>query len=307
MNEHLTVLEEEVVRLLDPPEGGVCLDGTLGGAGHAEALLRKMGPRGRLLGIDQDMVALGLAGERLAPYGDRVMIEYGNFSEMKNVANKRGIEQVDSICLDLGLSSNQLNSADRGFSFMQDGPLDMRMDSSQGFSAKEWVAVTAEEEMARIFWTYGEERASRKVAQAIAEIREQNPITTTGALVALIEKVIPRRGRIHPATRVFQAIRIAVNDELEHVRVGLEQGIGLLKSGGRMAVISFHSLEDRLTKQAFTSHVGRMASLAAGGEEWEGVEPRAKWIQKKPLQAEDQEVRENPRARSAKLRVIERL
>jgi 16S rRNA (cytosine1402-N4)-methyltransferase len=307
MNEHLTVLEEEVVRLLDPPEGGVCLDGTLGGAGHAEALLRKMGPSGRLLGIDQDMVALGLAGERLAPYGDRVMIEYGNFSEMKNVANKRGIEQVDSICLDLGLSSNQLNSADRGFSFMQDGPLDMRMDSSQGFSAKEWVAVTAEEEMARIFWTYGEERASRKVAQAIAEIRELNPITTTGALVALIEKVIPRRGRIHPATRVFQAIRIAVNDELEHVRVGLEQGIGLLKSGGRMAVISFHSLEDRLTKQAFTSHVGRMASLAAGGEEWEGVEPRAKWIQKKPLQAEDQEVRENPRARSAKLRVIERL
>jgi len=235
-------------------------------------------------------------------------VEHASFERIAEVAHTAGMDGVDGIIMDLGMSSNQLGDAARGFSFMHDGPLDMRMDPREPTTAAELVNELEEEDLARILFEYGEERNARKIARVIVEHRAEAPLRTTGELAALVERVgRPGRGRIHAATRTFQALRIAVNRELEVLEQGLEEALSLLRVGGRIAVISFHSLEDRIVKQIFAAHVGRMASLPQGGQRWEGTEPRAKYVfGKRPRSPGDQEQRENPRARSAKLRVVER-
>jgi 16S rRNA (cytosine1402-N4)-methyltransferase len=228
---------------------------------------------------------------------------------MKTMAEERGIGQLDGILLDLGVSSNQLDEADRGFSFQQAGPLDMRMNRSEGPTAADLVNTLSREELARVFRDYGEERSAWRIAGAIVQAREEEPFTTTGRLAEVISAEVGGRrgGRLHPATRVFQALRIAVNDEIGSLERGLQDGLDLLKAGGRLAVISFHSLEDRPVKQFFNRHAGRIEALQQGGERWVGELPRVKKITRKAIVATEQEVRENPRARSARLRVAERI
>ncbi len=305
---HLPVLLTETVERLRPRPGGVYIDGTLGNAGHAEAIVKAMEGQGLFIGIDRDPEALARAGARLAPYGELVRLVHSNFEAIEEVARAAGITQADGIMMDLGVSSNQIGTPARGFSFQDDGPLDMRMDPTRPPTAAELVNGMSEEELARCFRELGEERRARAAARAIVREREQAPIMTTGRLAEIVGPAVGgRRGRIHPATRVFQALRMEVNTELESLREGLEAGIGLLAPGGRMAVISFHSLEDRIVKHCFADHAGRMVSLAAGGEAWEGREPKLQRITRKPVMAGETELAENPRARSAKLRVVEKI
>jgi 16S rRNA (cytosine1402-N4)-methyltransferase len=305
---HQPVLLTETVERLQPRPGGVYIDGTLGSGGHAEAIVKAMEGQGLLIGIDRDPEALARAGAKLAPYGEGVRLVHANFAEMAEVAREAGATQVDGIVMDLGISSNQIGTPERGFSFQDDGPLDMRMDTTKPVTAADLVNELSEAELSDCFRELGEERRARSVAKAIARAREEAPIRTTGRLAEIVAKAVGgRRGRIHPATRVFQALRMRVNEELESLREGLEAGIRLLAPGGRMAVISFHSLEDRIVKHCFADHVGRMVSLAAGGEAWEGREPRMRKVTRKPVTASEAELAENPRARSAKLRVAERV
>jgi 16S rRNA (cytosine1402-N4)-methyltransferase len=305
---HVPVLLEEVLRGLSARPGSMIIDATAGGGGHAEALLRQILPDGTLLCLDRDPDAVDRVRKRLSGAGGRVVVEHSSFERIAEVAHTAGMDGVDGIIMDLGMSSNQLGDAARGFSFMHDGPLDMRMDPQEPTTAAELVNELEEEDLARIFFEYGEERNARKIARVIVEHRAEAPLRTTGELAALVERVgRPGRGRIHAATRTFQALRIAVNRELEVLEQGLEEALPLLRVGGRIVVISFHSLEDRIVKQIFSAHVGRMASLPQGGQRWEGTEPRAKYVfGKRPRSPGDQEQRENPRARSAKLRVVER-
>ena len=303
---HNPVMVREAIDLLAPREGGVYLDGTLGGGGHARAILGRLGDRGTLIGIDLDPGALACAGRALEQWRGCTRLLHGNFAEMKTLAEEQGFRKVDGIILDLGMSSMQVDQAGRGFSFMQEGPLDMRMDSGRGKSAADLVAGLKEEELVRIICRLGEEPAGRRIARAIALERRKGGEWTTLRLARTVESVVGRRGRIHPATKTFQALRIAVNGELDNLERGLEAGIALLAEGGRMAVIAYHSLEDRIVKGVFREHAGRMASLAEGGSRWEGALPRVKNILKKPLEASAEEILLNPRSRSAKLRCIER-
>jgi 16S rRNA (cytosine1402-N4)-methyltransferase len=259
--------------------------------------------------LDRDEDALKLAGERLKGFGARAELAHANFAEMGRVARERGRGPFRGILLDLGVSSMQLDRGERGFSFRAEAPLDMRMDRSGGRTAAELLEEEGEEELAQIFREYGEEPAAPRVAREIARTREAGrcPKTTT-ELAELVEKAKGgRRGKIHPATLVFQALRIAVNGELEALERALPQALELLESGGRLAVISFHSLEDRMVKRFMAAHEGRMESLMAGGERWCGVEPRGKRLGRKPTEAGDDETARNPRARTAKLRVFERM
>jgi 16S rRNA (cytosine1402-N4)-methyltransferase len=305
---HRSVLIEEVMELLAVTPGGSYIDGTLGNAGHSLRILREAGPEGRLLGIDRDQEALGRARERLADCEGTLHLTHGDFADMADIARKAGIEQVDGVLLDIGVSSDQLDEPSRGFSLMHDGPLDMRMDPTAGQTAADLVNNLSEQDLQGIFREYGEERHARRIAGAIVRSRADSPITGTAQFAEIVEHAAGgRRGRIHPATRVFQALRIAVNDELGSLRRGLEAGLNLLVPGGRMGVISFHSLEDRIVKRFFVSHAGRWESLAAGGEEWVGEEPRVRLLNKKPITAGDAELSENPRSRSAKFRVVERI
>lgn len=304
---HASVLLEEVLDGLAIRPGGTYIDGTLGGGGHAEAILERIGPEGRLLGIDRDPMAISIARERLARFPNALIV-HGVFSEMSTLAQKAGIDAADGILLDLGVSSMQLDTAERGFSFQRDAVLDMRMDPALQRTAADWVNEATERELADLLWRYGEEPASRRIARAIVRARERAPIRTTAELAEIVARAKGgARGRIHPATQTFQALRIAVNDELGELERGLEAALSLLRVGGRLAVISFHSLEDRIVKHQLGEHVGRRESLPEGGERTVFRPPRAAWVVKGPLMAGEEEVRRNPRSRSARLRVVERI
>ncbi len=307
---HVSVMAEEVMQYLQPHSGGVYLDGTLGGAGHARLILEASSPDGVLIGMDRDMEALAAAQRELASFGERVVLRQGNFSDMCAQLDQLEIAAVDGILLDLGVSSHQIDSPERGFSFREDGPLDMRMNPKEGVSAATVVAETEVDELKRIFRDYGEERWAGKIARAIVTDREKTPFVTTLQLADLISRVVPAgRGpqRIHPATRVFQALRIHVNGELDSLRTALDTAWLRLKTGGRLVVISFHSLEDRMVKQAFRALATgcvcppRLAVCACGEQ------PSVRVLTRKAVRATESETENNPRARSAVLRAMEKL
>lgn len=296
----------EVVAALQPKPGGRYVDGTLGGAGHAAAVLAASAPTGWLYGCDRDGDAVAAARTRLAEFAGRWEIRRGNFDGLREWVPA---ESCDGVLLDLGVSSPQLDVAERGFSFQNDGPLDMRMDARQTQTAAELVNTAPPETLAKIFWEYGDERESRRFARAIAQDRGRQPFTTTRQLAALIERLSPRRGRkAHPATRVFQALRLAVNDEIGSLERGLDGAVKLLRPGGRLVVITFHSLEDRVVKQ-----FGRARArdyTFAGTDVPELRAPRApdlRLVRRKSLQPGAAELAANPRSRSAQLRVMEKL
>lgn len=306
---HVSVLLEECLEGLDIKPDGIYVDGTLGGAGHSSRIAARL-TTGRLIGIDRDPVALKAAGERLAPYGDRVTLVHSNFCEIKQVLADLDIPGVDGILLDLGVSSPQLDDAQRGFSYMADAPLDMRMNSQDSLSAYTVVNTWPQEELKRILYNYGEERYAPQIAAAICRKREVKPVETTLELVDIIRSAMPPaalREKQHPAKRSFQAIRIAVNDELGSVEKVMRDAVDCLNPGGRLAIITFHSLEDRIVKTG-------MADAAKGCTCPPnfpvcicGNQPKVKLITRKPIISGDAELEMNPRARSAKLRVCEKV
>ncbi len=302
--DHVPVLFREVMDAVLPQPGGSYVDATLGAGGHAAGILTASAPDGRLLGIDADPEAVAYARQALKIFEDRAVLQVANYRHLGALAPALGFEEVDGVLMDLGLSSRQLSDAARGFSFSQDGPLDMRIDRDQGQPAADLVNGLPESELADLFWRYGEERNSRRIARAVVEAR---PITTTGELASVVSRTVGRREKIHPATRVFQALRIAVNDELEALTQALPQARDLLRPGGRMAVIAFHSLEDRLVKRFYQNEARDClcppeAAICV-------CEHRAslRVITRKPVRPTDEEVATNPRSRSARLRVAERL
>lgn len=297
----------EVLAALKPQAHGRYVDGTVGLGGHAAAILKASAPTGWLCGCDQDGAALERAAQRLAEFAGRFELRRGNFSELGRWV---GAGSIDGVLLDLGVSSMQLDDAGRGFSFQQDGPLDMRMDRRQTLTAAELVNTASAEELAGIFWQLGEERESRRFARAIEHDRRARKFETTAQLAGLIERLAPRHGqRTHPATRVFQALRMAVNDELGALRRGLDAAFAVLKPGGRLAVITFHSLEDRLVKDF--GRAGARDYTVPGGvdvpELRQPCAPKLRLVNRKALQPSAEELRENPRARSAQLRVLEKI
>ncbi len=285
---------QEVLAGLGIGPGSVCVDGTVGLGGHACALLEASAPNGRVIAVDRDTEALGRAAQVLAPFGPRVTLAEAVFAEIPQVLKRVGIDQVNAILLDLGVSSLQLERAERGFSFQRPGPLDMRMDARAGRTAADVVRDATEPELERVFRELGEERWARRIARAIVAARRVEPITTTDQLAEVIWRAVPppaRYGRIHPATRVFQSLRMEVNGELELLHEALRVLPGLLLPGGRLCIISFHSLEDRSVKHAF--------------RHW-ADDPGFRVLTRRPLTAGSDEVEQNPRSRSAKLRVLER-
>ncbi len=307
---HIPVMPAETLDALRPQPGGVFIDGTLGGAGHTTLLLERVGPTGRVLAIDADPAALRRAEVRLAEAiaQGRLLLRHGNFRQLAEFAQAAGVAPVDGILLDLGLSSDQLAARERGFSFAAEGALDMRFDPTRGESAADLVNSRSDAELADIFWRYGEERFSRPIARRIVEARSREPITRADALARLVAGVVHGRpGGVHPATRVFQALRIAVNDELGSLEAALPAAVETLKPGGRLAVISFHSLEDRIVKQFFQREQRGCICPPETPQCVCGHAPRLRIITRHPLTANEAEVAANPRARSAKLRVAERL
>ena len=306
---HVSVLLEECIDNLNIKPDGIYVDGTLGGAGHSSQIAARL-TTGRLIGIDRDNVALAAAGERLKPFGQRVTLVHNNFCEIRQVLQELEIDGVDGILLDLGVSSPQLDDAGRGFSYMADAPLDMRMNNEDSLTAYTVVNTWSYEELRRILFDYGEERYAPKIAAAICNRRESKPIETTMELVDVIRSAMPAaalREKQHPAKRSFQAIRIAVNDELGAVEKVMRDAVDCLNPGGRLAIITFHSLEDRIVKNG-------MADAAKGCTCPPnfpvcvcGKQPRVKLISRKPIVSGDEELERNPRARSAKLRVCEKL
>jgi 16S rRNA (cytosine1402-N4)-methyltransferase len=309
--DHASVLLAEVLAQLEPRAGGVYCDCTLGGAGHARAVLDRTLPDGRLIGIDRDPTALATARERLADVGDRVTLVHGRFGEVAKILADLGIAQVDGFVVDLGVSSPQLDVAERGFSFMKDGPLDMRMDPTSGPTALELLRDLTADELADVLRDFGEERHHKKIARLVKEAVKAGQIVTTRDLAQRVAQIIPmaeqRKSKIHPATRTFQALRIAVNAELDELERFLAVFPDLLRAGGRCVVISFHSLEDRLVKHRFrdlawTSSLPPAHAIKAG----ERVEAVCVPVTRKALIADDEETARNPRSRSAKLRACER-
>jgi 16S rRNA (cytosine1402-N4)-methyltransferase len=303
---HKPVLVAEVLTALRPGPGGCYLDGTVGGGGHAEAILQASAPTGRLLGCDRDAAALAAAGRRLAEYGERVELRQANFAEL---GERVGSGTCDGVLLDLGVSSPQLDWPERGFSFQQDGPLDMRMDARQPETAADWVNGASADELRRVFREFGEEPEAGRLARALEDARRSVRFESTGQLAAFIERVKPRRGRrLHPATRVFQALRMAVNDELGSLRRGLVGAIEALKPGGRLVVITFHSVEDRVVK-VFGNEQARDYTFVGRvdvPELRQPAVPRVRWVSRKAIRPSPGEVMANPRARSAQLRVLEK-
>ena len=308
--EHTSVLLHECIEALNIQPDGIYLDGTLGGAGHSLEICKRLSPHGRLIGIDRDDVALHAAGERLRLYHERVTLVHDNFENLASVLDRLGIPAVDGMLFDLGVSSPQLDDAERGFSYMADAPLDMRMDRTSALTAHDVVNQYPREELRRILAVYGEERYAARIAAAIERARSDHSIDTTGELVQIIKSAMPAaalREKQHPAKRSFQAIRIAVNDELGAVSRVMRDAITCLNPGGRLAVITFHSLEDRIVKNA-------MAEAAKGCTCPPnfpvcvcGNKPKIAVLTRKPIIATREEVEENPRSRSAKLRVAEKL
>lgn len=306
---HVSVLLEECIEGLDIKPDGIYVDGTLGGAGHSSQIVKKL-TTGRLIGIDRDEVALKAAGERLAPYGSRVQLVHSNFCNIASVLEDLNVSGVDGILLDLGVSSPQLDDGSRGFSYMADAPLDMRMDHSESMSADTVVNTWPYEELKRILYEYGEERYAPQIASAICKRRESAPIRTTLELVDIIRSAMPAsalREKQHPAKRSFQAIRIAVNDELNSVAKVMEDAIPCLNPGGRLAVITFHSLEDRIVKNAMAAASKGCTCPPSFPVCVCGKKPKVKIITRKPIVSGDEELERNPRARSAKLRICEKL
>ena len=307
---HTSVMPKEVLDLLDPKPGGVYLDGTLGGAGHARLILEKSAPDGMLIGLDRDPEALAAAQEVLTSYQERVVFRQENYSAAPKVLAELGIAGFDGMFLDLGVSSRQLDTAERGFSFREEGPLDMRMGPDAPSTAAEVLGSYDEYELKRIFRDYGEERWAGRIARRIVATRMEKPLETTGQLAELVRDTVPKGrvpSRIHPATRVFQALRIYVNDELGSLQTMLENMIDLLNPGGRFVVISFHSLEDRLVKRAFRREAKGCQCPPRTPICICGRLPRAEMLTKKGLKATEEEVANNPRARSAIARAIQRL
>jgi 16S rRNA (cytosine1402-N4)-methyltransferase len=288
---HIPVLLDEVLNALKPKQNDTLVDGTVGQGGHAEKILDLTSPNGRLLAIDRDTRNLSVAKERLARFGHRASFVHGSYAEAPEIADREGFRQVDGILLDLGFSSAHIEDASRGFSFQNDGPLDMRYDTNQELTAETIVNTWSEEELANLFRTLGEEPRSRAVARAIVEGRQTERLTTTMDLSQLVGAVLGRHGKLHPATRTFQALRIAVNDELGELERALPNLVALLRPGGRIAIITFHSLEDRLVKKFFVDQDAKTI----------------KNLTKKVIKPGAEEIRRNPRARSAKLRVAERI
>jgi len=306
---HLSVMPEEVLRFLAPVSNAVYLDGTLGGGGHA-ALILENASEAVLIGVDRDLDALDASAERLKIYSERIHLLHGNFAGVAGQLESLGISSLDGFIFDLGVSSHQLDCRERGFSFMQVAPLDMRMDASVGETAADLVNNLPEPELERILIEYGEERWARRIASFIVRERVESPVTTTFRLVDIIKGAVPKAKwdeRIHPATRTFQALRIAVNHELESLEQGMRDALDLLKPGGRGVIISFHSLEDRIVKHIFREYAEgctcpRQLPLCVCGKK-----PRVKLLTGRPVTASQQEIDDNPRARSAKLRAVEKL
>ena len=306
---HRSVLLLPTVEALAVRPDGIYLDGTLGGAGHSYEIASCL-TTGRLIGLDRDETALAAAGARLAPFAGRVTLVHSNFADLAQVLDSLDIPAVDGMLFDLGVSSPQLDDAERGFSYMQDAPLDMRMDRTAGLTAYEVVNTWPEAELKRILYTYGEERYAPRIAAAIAARRTERPIATTLELADLIRSAMPAqalREKQHPAKRSFQAIRIAVNDELGAVERMLASAIDRLNPGGRLAVITFHSLEDRIVKTAFQEAARGCTCPKDFPVCVCGKKPKVKLITRHPIVADEAELAENPRARSAKLRVAEKL
>lgn len=305
--DHIPVLLQEVVQLLQPQPGQAIIDGTVGAGGHAAAILEATAPNGRLLAFDKDTAAIAFARQQLKKFGDRVTFIQASYAEMGQLAPAHHFTAVDGILLDLGLSSRQLDDSQRGFSFMREGPLDMRFNATRGVTAADLVNNLTAAELADIFWQYGEERHSRRLAKAIVARRQQQPFTTTTDLASFIEAQGRGRQRIHPATRIFQALRIAVNDELATVEKGIETAVSLLKPGGRLAVISFHSLEDRIVKHYFREQSKDCICPPSQPVCTCTVQARLRLVTRKAVVAAPAEVAINPRSRSARLRAAERI
>ena len=306
---HVPVLLEETIEALAVKAGGTYVDGTLGRAGHACEILRR--GAARVIGIDRDQTALDEVAAMAADSADgelsgKLILKKGCHGDLAEIVRGEGIGEVDGVLLDLGVSSPQLDDAGRGFSFRADGPLDMRMDRSRRLTAAEIVNSRTVEELTEILRAYGEEPAARRIAQAIVRLRAQGRIETTSQLAELVERTVGRHGAHHPATRTFQALRMAVNDELGELSRALAGALEILKSGGRLAVITFESLSDRTVKRFFADHAGRMVSLQQGGERWEGVLPRVRRVTRRAVTASEREKSLNMRSRSAKLRAVER-
>jgi 16S rRNA (cytosine1402-N4)-methyltransferase len=297
----------EVLAALQPRVGGRYADGTVGGGGHAAAILAASSPNGWLYGCDRDGAAVEAARERLAEFAGRTEVRQGNFGEL---ADWVSAGSCDGVLLDLGTSSAQLDVAERGFSFQQDGPLDMRMDQRQALRAADLVNGAEAEELAKIFWELGGERNARRIARAVVKQRQERRFETTRQLAEMIERLVPRGGKkAHPATKVFQALRLAVNDEIGSLQAGLAGAVKILKSGGRLAVITFHSLEDRVVKD-FGRARAREYTFTGGVDVPELREPRApelRLVERKAIQPSAAEVAANPRSRSAQLRVMEKV
>jgi 16S rRNA (cytosine1402-N4)-methyltransferase len=306
---HASVLYDEVLTILAPRPGARYIDCTLGGGGHAEGVLRRSSPDGQLLGLDADPAALERVRARLAPYGARVRFCHANFRELERCARAAGFAAVDGILFDLGLSSDTLEVSGRGFSFRRDEPLDMRFDPTAGEPAAVLLADSTEAELRGVLQRYGEEPAAGRLARALVRARTQAPLHTTGDLVAVVEQVLgPPRGRAHPATRTFQALRIAVNDELASLQAALGEAVALLAPGGRLVVIAFHSLEDRIVKQFLRAESGGECTCPPGLPVCVCQRaPRLELITRRPVAPSETEITRNPRARSAKLRAAVRL
>ena len=307
---HTPVMLEKVLQSLRCKPGGTYVDGTLGGGGHARAILENTAPDGLLIGIDRDDDALLESEKRLQPFGQRKILIKGNFANIGEILTNLNIRKVDGILLDLGVSSHQLDTADRGFSFSLDAPLDMRMDQSSRYRAYDLVNLSPEKELKKVIWNYGEEPMAGKIARAILAKRASAPIRTTIELADVVCRAVRRQGvrkKVHPATRTFQAIRIAVNQELSNLSTAMDAGIDQLGQGGRFSIISFHSLEDRIVKETFRSREGRCQCPPGLPVCQCQREAKLRVLTRKPLRPEADESETNPRARSARLRTAEKI
>jgi len=308
--EHVPVLAKEAITMLSWRQGGLYVDATVGGGGHARLLLEAVGPEAKLVAIDQDATAIAAARDGLQDEAHRVTFIHSNFVHLREVLTERNLVPIDGIIFDLGVSSYQLDEIERGFSYRHDAPLDMRMDQTLTTTARDLVSTLSEEELADIIFSYGEERWAKRIASFIVAEREVNPISTTGELVAIIKAAIPagaRRGGPHPARRTFQALRIAVNRELEYLEWALDDAVELLRPRGRIAVISFHSLEDRIVKQTFTRFAAGCQCPSDLPVCVCGIRPKVKLLTRRPIVPKPAEIAQNPRARSAKLRVAQKV